>query len=189
MILFKENDNAYIAISAYEFTFYGQMCFGMLYENAPVFKTGTNEMAIMAVCGQNLNAIADALRYEDTIVCKNISEKAIRNDLSAQIKMALSSNELYYDRVLQNNTIVYGKNGRLFVIVGNNCVFEVGDHYSVGNAEKFECALLENSKHLHGEERIKTVYRIREKYYGQHQFPIVYMDTKTCTAHLINKED
>lgn len=189
MILFKEDDNAYVALSTYEFTFVGQAPFGIIPENAPVFKTEYDPAAFIAVGGNNCNAIADAIRYGCISVRKNITEKSIRDDVIVYIKIHLTHGGIYPENGLEDNTFVFGKDGRLFASIGEHYVFEICDYYSVSNTKRFDCTLLENTKHLRGEERIREVYRIKEKYSATSQFPVVYMDTKTYELHIIDKED
>ena len=67
-------------------------------------------------------------------------------------------------------------------------MYELGEYLSLCANDQLEFALLDRTRELKGEERIREIYRMKEECLGKRQFPIVYMDTKTGQLHIVNDE-
>jgi len=187
MIIFKENGKVFAALSTSEFLPYDDPETDVPAENVPMFRIG-NRKTLLAIQSLNGSAIADALRYEKIRVPKDLSERKVSKELLPQIAGSLTKYGRETEDPLSGTITVVLQGTQAFVCFGSGVVYEAGAYHSVGDDDRLEFALLESTKELTGEKRIRKIYRIKEKHFGIRQFPVVYIDTKSCRIHVVNGE-
>lgn len=185
MIVFKENGNVFMAIRVLDNEFDVKGAIEEAEENIPMFGLSDGK-TVIGFDTMNIT-VADAVRYGNIEAPENLDEKSLFVNLIPQIKEALSDYG-YGKTPLSTTATVVMRGERAFACLGETIVYELGEYLSLCANDQLEFALLDRTRELKGEERIREIYRMKEECLGKRQFPIVYMDTKTGQLHIVNDE-
>lgn len=186
MIVFKENGNVFMATSAVDFITSMDRRLGETEENVPMFGLSDGKTVIGF---DTINiTVADAVRYGNIEVPEILDEKALFANIIPQIKETLSDYG-YGKNPLSSTAVVVLRGERAFACFGDIMMHEIGEYYSVGACDQLEFALLDKTREIKGEERIRKIYNIRDDCLGRRYSPIIYIDTKTRELHFIKADD